>query len=229
MKNLILLLIVSFSLSESVLASTSLGVVKALKGQANILDGKSRKPLSIGDSIFDGALVETSNASALVVSLNDGSLIKLGNRSRMRFRPPREKTGLELVVGEVFAKVRKATENKPRAKANNSIFKIRTHAAVAGVRGTEFFTSYGAGDRSNDVWLCVNEGEVDVLDPATKKTIRVKSGEGISVTKSKGISNPKPLPWTKKLNWNMDSESGDLENTVDIKSAYTDLLDQDYE
>ena len=126
--------------------------------------------------------------------------------------------------GSLFAKIRKNV-GKDTSKGQ---FRIQTKSAVAGVRGTEFFTSYGT--KANDVWLCVNEGLVEVkpADGQKGKSVLVKEGEGIAVT-GKGISKPRPLPWTKNLNWDMDPKSKDLVNKVDIESAYTDLLDQDYD
>lgn len=95
-----------------------------------------------------------------------------------------------------------------------------------GVRGTELFASYGTG---KDVWMCVNEGIVSVRSKKEKKGTLVKAGEGVVVKKGKWTSKPKPLAWTKKLNWNMDPASGDVVNKVSIESAYSDLLDEDYD
>lgn len=225
MKTLVLNLILAFFVSPISFAADSLGTIKALKGTAEVVKGKNKTPLKKGDAVKDGDLVATGKKSALVIQLKDESVIKLGSRSRLRIKPPRSQSGLELVLGEMFSKVRKAATDKDGPKGT---FKVRTKSAVAGVRGTEFYTSYGKKENPDDIWLCVNEGEVEVTKLKGKKAVTVKAGEGISVTAKKGISDPKPLAWTKKLNWNMDPEK-ELENTVDIESAYTDLLDQDYD
>ena len=225
MKTLVLSLIAVLFVSPVSFAGDPLGTIKALKGSAEIVKGKSKTPLKKGDAVKDGDLVATGKKSALVIQLNDKSVIKLGSRSRLRIKPPRSQSGLELVLGEMFSRVRKAATDKDGPKGT---FKVRTKSAVAGVRGTEFYTSYGKKENPDDIWLCVNEGEVEVTKLKGKKAVTVKAGEGISVTAKKGISDPKPLAWTKKLNWNMNPEK-ELENTVDIESAYTDLLDQDYD
>lgn len=92
-----------------------------------------------------------------------------------------------------------------------------------GVRGTEFFVSYGTSN--NDTWMCVNEGVVQV-DSDKRKGVNVKAGEGVKVSKS--VSDPKFLPWTKKLNWNFNPKK-DLENKVSIEDAYKDPLNFDYD
>ena len=45
---------------------------------------------------------------------------------------------------------------------------------------------------------------------------------------AKNTTPPKPLAWTEKLNWSMNP-SEDVENTVDIRQAYYDLLNVDYD
>ena len=107
-------------------------------------------------------------------------------------------------------------------------FVVKTKNASFGVRGTEFFISYGK-DRAKDAWMCVNEGLVRVSPKDSKESVDVKAGEGVQVKDKKSVSTPKPLAWTSKLNWNLDSSKGQLENKVNIDDAYTDLLDQDYD
>ena len=95
-----------------------------------------------------------------------------------------------------------------------------------GVRGTEFFASYGSG---KDIWMCVNEGIVSVKSKSENKQTLVNAGEGVVIKKGSGTSKPKPLAWTKKLNWNMDPKVGEVVNKVSIEAAYSDLLDEDYD
>lgn len=97
-----------------------------------------------------------------------------------------------------------------------------------GVRGTEFFVAHGKKS-SGDIWMCVSSGEVVVKAKTEKKATSVKAGEGIVIKGGKETSNPKPLAWTQKLNWNMDPKKGKVENTISIDQAYSDVLDFDYD
>jgi ferric-dicitrate binding protein FerR (iron transport regulator) len=61
-------------------------------------------------------------------------------------------------------------------------FEIRTETTVAGVRGTEFFMSYGRLIEENpDIWLCVNMGVVEVAVEGRDETVSVEAGEGITI------------------------------------------------
>lgn len=101
---------------------------------------------------------------------------------------------------------------------------------VAAVRGTEFYFAYGNKKKTKaDMWLCVNEGKVNVVDSATSSNVDVNAGEGIIIPTDKQIPKPKAYAWTKKLNWNMDAEKGDVEDKTSLKGAYKDLLKNNYD
>ncbi len=164
------------------------------------------------------ATFRTGRKSLVLLKLTNGSRVKLNAQTTLSVKDQIE-AEVDLSQGSVFVKF-----NKEKGKS----FRLKTRTAVAGVRGTEFFTSYGSNENGDDVWLCVNEGVVRVENLNTKSVKNVKQGEGVGIPSGKETTDPKPLAWTKKLNWNMDSDS-DLENTVSIEAAYTDLLDEDYD
>ncbi|MDC7228343.1 MAG: hypothetical protein PQJ61_16390 [Spirochaetales bacterium] len=81
---------------------------------------------------------------------------------------------------------------------------------VAGVRGAEFFMSYGRTiDESPDIRLCVNEGSVEVNVPATGDSVLVREREGISILDGENLTVPEFYPWTGEL-YNLDTGSFDL-------------------
>jgi hypothetical protein len=84
-------------------------------------------------------------------------------------------------------------------------------------------------DQQPDLWLCVNEGAVDVSIPETGQSVVVNEGEGISIVGGVKLTQPRFYPWTRGLNWNFDTSSGDVEDKTDLNQAYDDLLDQDYD
>ena len=98
-----------------------------------------------------------------------------------------------------------------------------------GVRGTTFFASFGKKE-STDIWMCVNEGVVGVHSSSEKKGKLVKAGEGVKIANGENTSKPKPLPWTKNLNWKFESENAEeLINKLNIEDAYSNPLDFYYE
>ncbi|MFT6068631.1 MAG: hypothetical protein ACJAT2_003725 [Bacteriovoracaceae bacterium] len=220
MKKIFLAFIAVFWASVSLANSATIVFIKGeVKDAKNVTLKKDQK-------LPQGTIINTGAGSFAVLQLPHGNKVKVGENSQLKISKLSKKkvgqTRLALFKGSSFIKVIKSK----LAKGEKSKLILRTRTTAMGVRGTEFFASYGTG---KDVWMCVNEGIVSVRSKTEKKATLVKAGEGIIVKDGNKTSEPKPLKWTKKLNWNMDPASGDLENKVSIESAYTDLLDQDYD
>ena len=180
--------------------------------------GKSGAALLPGDS------VSTAAGATAVIELPDGSRLKLRELSKLAVTLPAGKslvTEAYLTLGSVFAKVSKRLAGHE--------FRVRTTSAVAAVRGTEFFTAYGRSKgKARDLWVCVNEGAVDVETTKSKKVLQVPAGKGVLLKSGLDLTKPQAFEWTKTLNWNMDAEKGGLEDKTNLDGAYADLLDQDY-
>lgn len=217
-------IIILFFFTISPLAFATTGKIIFIKGEVKNL---KNAPLKKNQTVKIGDIIITGKKSLAVVQLPQGNKVKVGESSKLKISklPKNEKTGsttLSLFNGNAFIKVLKGKLRK----GQKSKLTLRTRTTAMGVRGTEFFASYGSG---NDVWMCVNEGIVAVKAKSEKKSTMVKAGEGIVVKKGQSTSKPRPLAWTKKLNWNMDPKSGELANKVSIEAAYSDLLDEDYD
>ncbi|MDE2291224.1 MAG: FecR domain-containing protein, partial [Elusimicrobia bacterium] len=112
-----------------------------------------RRTVKAGDALADGDTVSAGPGAAAVVTLPDGSKLKLRERTSLTLRlhpDARGLTGVFLSLGGVFASV---------AHGSSPHFAVVTPHAVAAVRGTEFFTSYGRG---RDLWVCVGRGTVEL-------------------------------------------------------------------
>lgn len=216
-----ILVLFIFLFSTSLFAKS--GKIIFVKGV--VKDGKS-KTLKKGQAVSVGDKIIAGKKSIAVIQLPHGNKVKIGAESELIIKAiPEKKSGttkLTLLSGNSFIKVLKGKLRK----GQKSKLTLRTRTAAMGVRGTEFFASYGSG---KDVWMCVNEGTVSVRSKDEKKATLVNEGEGIVIKNGTSTSKPKPLAWTRKLNWNMNPKSGDVENKVSIESAYSDLLDEDYD
>lgn len=177
-----------------------------------------------GAALAEGDCVATAEGATAVIELPDGSRLKLRESSRLALTLPGPKSAVTeafLSFGSVFAKVTKRLAGQP--------FQVRTPSAVAAVRGTEFFTAFGrASGKSRDLWVCVNEGAVDLRTTRSDKSLLVPAGKGVLIKAGLDLTKPQAYDWTKGLNWNMDAEKGALEDTTNLDGAYSDLLDQDY-
>ena len=177
-----------------------------------------------GAALASGDAVSTAEGATALIELPDGSRLKLRASSRVAVTLPGPKSAVTeafLSIGSVFAKVAKRL---PGAE-----FRVRTRTAVAAVRGTEFFTAFGRSRKGKDadLWVCVNEGSVELGTDGTKKKLEVPAGKGVLIKAGKELGKPQAYDWTKTLNWTMDPE-GELEDKTKLDAAYSDLLDQDY-
>ena len=163
-----------------------------------------------------------------IVTLNDGSTIKLNENTTISVTHLSNDTGptkVTLGLGSVVVNALKSALKN----ILNEKFILRTSTVAFGVRGTTFFASFGTKG-SSDIWMCVNEGSVSVRSSSEKEAKLVHEGEGVQVINGEKTSPPKPLAWTKKLNWNLNSENEeDLKNTINIEDAYSNPLEFYYE
>jgi ferric-dicitrate binding protein FerR (iron transport regulator) len=176
-----------------------------------------------GTILAAGETVETAAGATAVIELPDGSKLKLRESSSLAVTLPSGKSQVTeafLAFGSAFAKVTKRLAGQQ--------FNVRTPTAVAAVRGTEFFTAYGREHGAHrDLWVCVNEGAVELETKTAKKPLLVPAGKGVLIKSGTDLTKPQAYEWTKTLNWNMDP-AAPLEDKTNLDAAYADLLDQDY-
>ncbi len=197
------------------------GIVTYMEGDIQIQRDSDSFPADFGSDLFQGDKITTGTDSLVIIQLTSKGVLKLKENTVLVLEKVSRDTSLILDQGSVFSRVNKLVTGS---------FSVKTRSMVAGVRGTEFFIAFGKTiETEPDVWLCVNEGLVQVALVKTGESVLVKEGEGINILSGKTLTNPEFYPWTKKLNWNTDPDKGTVEDTTDLNSAYTDLLDQDYE
>lgn len=174
-----------------------------------------------GLELGGGDVVETGRDGTAILQLAGRVELKLRENTRLSL-DSLEEAGIRvgLARGSLFSRVTGRLTGR---------YSVRTDAAVAGVRGTEFFVAYGRRiDELPDVWLCVNEGSVEVEIPQTAQTLIVRQGEGINIVGGQKLTAPRRYAWTRRLNWNIDPAQGEVADRTDLDQAYSDLLDQDY-
>lgn len=196
------------------------GVVHVLRGSATLSSQGKNEKVKVGTTVNGGDTIKTDSASLVLIVMIDKAVLKLNENSELLV-PLKKEDGVVLNAGSLFSKIPKQLPSEE--------FKVRTPSMVAGVRGTEFFTSFGPNkETSKDLWLCVNEGSVQVTSFANNKSVLVKEGEGILVPVGSDVTPPKKYEWTKGLNWNMDEAKGDLVNksTINYKER---LLKEQYD
>ena len=204
------------------------GLVAALEGEIVYTDGEvlvsqgtNETEAFIGMKVGEGDSVETLEGSLAVIRLAEGTEIKMRESTVLSLDSLGSRVSVNLTRGGVFSRVYRQAVDR---------YDLRTQSAVAAVRGTEFFVAYGRTiDEKPDIWLCVNEGSVEVSITETNEKVVVEEGLGINIVGGVKLTSPRFYPWTRELNWNTDPGAGEVKDRTDLDQAYSDLLDQDYD
>ncbi len=208
-------------LAAALPAAAVSGAVVYTEGDVTLSSGGSSHEAQIGDSIGPGDTIATGASSLAVIDLANATTLKLRENTTLAVDSIGEATSVTLSKGGVFTSI---------AHKLTSTFSLKASTAVAGVRGTQFFVAYGRTiDELPDVWLCVNQGAVQVDLPAAGQSTVVKEGLGINIVGGGKLTLPRRYPWTRKLNWNNDPAAGRVADSTNLEQAYADLLDQDYD
>jgi len=198
--------------------------VEYVDGEVWVESGSGREAADFGMPLAEGDLVITGDDGVAVVTVSVGSRIKLRENTVVTIDERTTAGSVELRQGGIFARVRRAATDDRRS------FAVRTPTVVAGVRGTEFFVAYGRTiENLPDVWLCVNEGAVEISIREVDEVTVVEEGEGVNILSGVRATEPRFYAWTTQLNWNFDPDEGEVRDDTDLDGAYSDLLDQDYD
>jgi len=116
-----------------------IGTVKQVQGQASLTKGKQQRAAAPGQAVWLGEVLATGPASAISVTLRDGTVLTLGpdseaDMSEYAFNATTQEGSL--LVKMVQGSMRVVTGLL--AKVNPDLFRISTPTSVVGVRGTDF-------------------------------------------------------------------------------------------
>ncbi len=192
-----------------------------LEGDVFIIRENEEIFADFGTELLEKDSIQTGEDGLVIIDLDGSRTLKMKENSFMVLTETGNTTSLDLNRGSLFSKVSKL--------GGTSSFSVRTESVVAGVRGTEFFIAFGNTVEENpDIWLCVNEGTVEVALTETDESVLVNQGEGITIPGGSRLTDPRYYEWTEDLNWNTDPDSGPVEDRTSLEGLYSDLLDQDY-
>jgi hypothetical protein len=151
------------------------GTVISAIGESTItrVDGES-KPAKVSLKIFEGDVIETSvNGKVVIKTQNDHTINVVPNSKAVielfDTNDSTHKTFINLMYGTIRSAVKKAPGN-----AKND-FKVKTPSAVAGVRGTDFVTTYT--DKVGITKVETIHGLVELSSPSGKHSVGVGAGQ----------------------------------------------------
>lgn len=203
------------------------GIVTFLKGQAMSQppDGTGWTQLHLGDSVSQGAQLQTGTESAVEIEFEDGASFFLRPETTISIRTALKKTPHFLIrklimpVGRTLMDIKKSTGQESR-------FEIQTPSAVSAARGTQFRVSVDKDDITRTEVLA---GIVGVT--AMGREVRLDPGEGTWVKKGTAPRAPKillppPLPADLKTLYQVLPSQFKL-TQVDTAVSYRVMLSTD--
>ncbi|MBB6480158.1 FecR family protein [Spirochaeta isovalerica] len=195
--------------------------ISYLEGMVTIIRDNKEISGDFGTPLFERDRILTGPDSLAVLEIESRCTLKLKSDTTLVLETAGQSINVSLRQGGLFSRIKKLLGKE---------YNVRTGDTVAGVRGTEFFVAFGETiEETPDIWLCVNEGAVEVALPATGESLIVREGEGITIPAGNRLTTPRSYSWTADLNWNIDPDKGELKDETDLSGAYADLRDFDYD
>lgn len=167
------------------------GVLRVVKGDVQIKSAKSGQTVKarLGEQVFPKDVVITGKDARAKIVMVDNNEINISPDSQIEiqhyeFDPAQGKK--DVLLNVIYGKVRSKVEQKYDGKTSK--FQVKTPSAVAGVRGTDFLTSYNKTDNSSQV--VTFRGAVEFGLPGTNGSIK----NPVSVTPGKQASSVAGAP-----------------------------------
>jgi hypothetical protein len=179
---LVTLILFVFSCKESSKPAMS-GVFTFVKGSV-LQNGQVAK---LGGSVGENDIISSQKDSSAVIQFSSGALITLRSNSEVEVS--------KLAKGEAGQKTVTLTQRKGSTfnkivSSENVDYSITSPTLTAGVRGTSFEVNVA---ESGDSEIKLLKGKVDVGSKESSKTLSLKKGNKIKVTKASGLSEPQAL------------------------------------
>lgn len=144
-------LILSFTLSASFAQAAMSGIFMVVKGDIKISNKAGKiEAAKIGTKVSEGDTVQSGHDSRAKIVMEDKNVFNVSPDSKMvieKYQNDGKGKNVELKVE--FGKVRASVEQK--YDGDKSQFNVKTPTAVAGVRGTDFITSFDPVNRVSSV------------------------------------------------------------------------------
>lgn len=147
----------------------------------------------IGDSLYNGTVIRTAPAGKARIVYNNGDQLTLGPGSSFRIQWNQDTADariaqplVEMLNGSLRGVI---SPSGPRRK-----FKVKTHAATMGVRGTDFFVVEDTAEKVSE--FSVLRGEVAVQPNNSKTEIKVQTANSVDIH----TMDEKKEPVAQKIN-----------------------------
>ena len=221
-----LTLILSFAVFSSIAISSiakaeMAGIFMMIKGQVTLkIKGSNPLPAKIGTKLHESDQVTSGPDSRAKIVMEDGNVLNISPDTIMtveKYRNDANEKNVEIKIDQ--GKLRSSVEQK--YDGVKSQFNIRTPTSVAGVRGTDFITSYNPA--SHVAQFVTFHGVVTVSQITNgqySKPVEVKGGQMTSVNPNASAPEvPKAVPPTQLQQMNTQSSTESASNKPHLNGS----------
>ncbi|MGE0527594.1 MAG: FecR domain-containing protein [Bdellovibrionales bacterium] len=175
------------------------GVLRVVKGDVTLKSAKTGKTARarIGEKVFPKDIIMTGKDSRAKVVMVDKNEINISPESQLEIKhyeydPNQGKK--DVLLNVIYGKVRSKVEQKYDGKSSK--FQIKTPSAVAGVRGTDFMTSFNPSNGNSQVVTFHGAVEFGLPGPggSIQNAVTVTPGTFASATAGQSPTPPAPVP-----------------------------------
>lgn len=149
------LIFAAFTFSSFAMQAT----VVSTKGKAEVQNGSSWVALNVGDTLDQGAVIQTGFKSEVILKIKE-STVTVAPLTRITLQTLAEKNGVGGAQGKdetaIFLDTGSLKSNVQKSQDRRVGFTVRSPVATASVRGTEF----NLGTRFRGVHLATKQGKV---------------------------------------------------------------------
>ncbi|MFP4521682.1 MAG: FecR domain-containing protein [Fibrobacterota bacterium] len=183
MRNVLIFMLLSFSF----VWSAPVGKITFFIGSVEIQKSgaSNRIPAIMGIAVNSGDAVMTGEEEFAEITLKDGSIMRVGEKSELVLKGSDENRTPSLKKGRVWANIKKLGKR-------TGDFKVHTGTAVAAIRGTVFKVEKNQNDSTSTV--SVFEGNVDVGPDADLRKKLKKNSDSSNKNERTEISGPVEVP-----------------------------------
>jgi hypothetical protein len=221
-------LIILLTLSFEGFAQSVHGVFKVVKGDVTVVtsDGKKEKA-KLGMKVFPKDRIRTAKDARAKVVMVDNNELNITPETEIviedyKFNPEENKKNV--IINVMYGKLRAKVEQK---YDDDNKFQVKTKSAVAGVRGTDFFTSYARAN--NETRVVTFEGRVEFGSIGSQGRIEnavfVGPGQMSALTTGALPSRPSEVPRDELSRLNDASRSD--RSPASAGSGFTTMQDAD--
>lgn len=214
MKSLGILFVMLYSLSA--LSVESYGIFLVVKGDIKVTkkDGKTEN-VKAGLKTFPGETVTSGADSRAKIVMHDKNVIQISPNTVLKIEEyQNDKNGKNAKLSLVVGKIRNTIDEKNKYDDDKNKFQVRTATAVAGVRGTDFLTSYNKETSATEIITFRGTVAVQTFG-ATPNTfsepIQVSEGEKTETSSTEANAPP---PEAQKV---PPKELREIDNETNIK------------